>query len=70
MRILVQNRDNVMAHSGLYCLWELIHEGGQSRVLARWINPDVEDRQPPQKTNEIDCDDAREPWLGISLQFV
>lgn len=68
MRVLFENLDNTVPRAGLSCVWESVREGGRTRLVARWINPGADGRWS-QTVDKIDCHEAREPWLGISLQL-
>jgi hypothetical protein len=68
MRVLFENMENTVPCGGLSCVWESAREGERTRLVARWINPDADGRRS-RTVDSIDCDEARTPWLGISLQL-
>lgn len=69
MRILSSNLDNSTAGRGLYRVWEPICDGGRTRLVSRWIDPKAGVNNACKNDDENNCEEARELWLGMSLQF-
>jgi hypothetical protein len=40
MRIVANNFEELTTRRGLQCVWESICEGGQTRLVARWVDPE------------------------------
>ena len=61
------NLETRTAQRGLYCVWVPAGRGEATRLVAHWIDPRAELREPP--ANDDTGNEAGELCLGTSLQF-
>jgi hypothetical protein len=69
MRNFMLRLENFAPRSGLYSVWGFVGESRQAYLVCRWIDRNAEDHPSQEGADEIDCDEARESCLGITLQF-
>jgi hypothetical protein len=58
MRVPVENLDNTVRRGGLCRVWELVREGGRTRLVARWIERDHDESQAREDRDAMSCDEG------------
>lgn len=58
MRIPIEKLDNMTRRGGLRCVWELIREGGKTRLVARWIDLDHDESQAHEERDAVSCEEG------------
>ena len=65
MRI-TQSLENLTASRSLYCVWVPAREGEPTSLVARWIDPRVENSKMREDDDRCAKNEARQTWLGMS----
>ena len=67
MRNFVNQLENVATRRGLYCVWSMVNETRGARLVARWIDPQAETREPQMDTARFEGH-TEQLWLGEDLE--
>ncbi len=65
MRIFTSNLEDFTTCRGLHRVWAAIREGGQTQMVARWIDPESEESRAYGNGEAIEGDEAGDPGLLV-----